>query len=145
MSDKASDSIVMDASPDEIMVVILDLEAYPEWSNDIKSVEVLSRDDQGRPLEAHFEADARVAQIDYTLRYDHDDPNGVSWTLTEGEVMRQLDGRYVLEAQGASTRVLYELEADIAIPVPGFLKKRATRTILDTGLKGLKKRVESLA
>lgn len=144
MSDKASDSVVINATPDQIMAVILDLEAYPAWSDDIKDVEVLSSDDEGRPVEAHFDVDARVAQIDYTLRYDHSPDNGVTWTLSEGDVLRQLDGEYILEPEGDATRVTYNLEADIAMPVPGFLKKRATRTILETGLKGLKRRVESL-
>lgn len=145
MSDQASDSVVIDAPPQEIMDVILDLEAYPEWSDDVKKVEILSRDDQGRPLDVAFQVDARVAVVDYTLRYDHDVPSGVQWNLIEGEVLHQLDGSYVLdELDNGSTRVTYALEADIAMPVPGFLKKRATKTILDTGLKGLKRRVESL-
>lgn len=144
MSNKASDSVVINASPDEIMAVILDLEAYPAWSDDVKHVEVLSTDDEGRPLEAHFDVDARVAEIDYTLRYDHSPSNGVTWSLSEGDVMRQLDGAYILEPQGDATLVTYTIEADISMPVPGFLKKRATRTILETGLSGLKRRVESL-
>lgn len=145
MSDQTSDSVVINATPEEIMVVILDLEAYPEWSDDIKAVEVLSRDDRDRPLEAHFDVDARVARVDYTLRYDHTPTDGVSWSLVEGDVLNQLDGRYLLEARDDhTTKVTYTLEADIAMPVPGFLKKRATRTILSTGLEGLAARVEAL-
>jgi len=144
MSEKASDSTVMHATPEQIMAVILDLEAYPEWSQEIKRVEVLSRDDEGRPIEAHFEADVRVAQIDYTLRYDHGTPDAVTWTLSQGDVLNQMDGAYVLHAQGDDTLVEYTLEADIAMPLPGFMKKRATKTILDTGLNGLRKRVQSL-
>lgn len=145
MGDQASDSVVINASPDAIMAVILDLEAYPEWSDDIKKVEVLSRDDRERPLEVAFDVDARVARVEYTLRYDHAMDNGVTWSLMEGEVLDQLDGSYVLAPQGDTTEVTYALEVDIAMPVPGFLKKRAAKTILDTGLKGLKRRVESLA
>lgn len=145
MGDQASDSVVINATPDEIMAVILDLEAYPEWSDDIKQVEVLSRDEQDRPLEVAFDVDARVARVEYTLRYDHATDNAVTWSLMEGEVLDQLDGSYVLAPQGATTEVTYALEVDIAMPVPGFLRKRAAKTILDTGLKGLKRRVESLA
>lgn len=144
MSDKASDSTVIRATSARILEVILDLEAYPEWSDDIKQVKVLSTDDNGRPIEAHFDADIRVAQIDYTLRYDLSEPNIVSWNLTQGDVLRQLDGQYRLQEQGDDTLVNYSLEVDITLPVPGFLKKRATKIILGTGLRGLKQRVESL-
>jgi ribosome-associated toxin RatA of RatAB toxin-antitoxin module len=144
MADQVSDSVVINATADQVMAVILDLEAYPSWSDDIKAVEVLSVDEHGRPIEAHFDVDARVAQVDYTLRYDHSRADGVSWTLSQGEVLRQLDGEYDLSEGPDGTVVVYTLAADIAIPVPGFLKKRATRTILDTGLRGLKRRVEAL-
>ncbi len=38
----------------------------------------------------------------------------------------------------------YSLEADVDIPLPGFMKKRAAKQILDQGLRGLKKRAESV-
>lgn len=144
MGEQASDSVVINAPPEAVMAVILDLEAYPLWSDDIKKVKVLSTDEQGRPASAMFDVDARVAQVNYTLEYDYESVDGVSWTLTAGDVLRKLDGRYELAATDAGTHVTYALEADIALPVPGFLKKRATKTILDTGLSGLKRRVESL-
>lgn len=143
MGQKVSDTVVIDATPDEVLAVILDLEAYPEWSQDVKSVQVVSSDDQGRPVDARFDVDARVAQVDYVLRYDYAGPADVQWSLLEGEVLRQLDGSYVLTEQGGGTHVTYALDVDISMPVPGFIKKRAARTILDTGLRGLKTRVES--
>ena len=143
MGQKVSDTVVIDATPDEVLAVILDLEAYPEWSDDVNRVDVVSTDDQGRPRDARFDVDARVAQVDYVLRYDYDGPADVQWSLLEGEVLRQLDGSYTLVDRDGSTHVTYALEVDISMPVPGFIKKRAARTILDTGLKGLKARVES--
>lgn len=142
MGQKVSDSVHIDATPDEVLAVILDLESYPEWSEDVKAVEVLSTDDQGRPDQAHFDVDARVAQVDYVLQYDYDSAPDVAWGLHSGEVLTQLDGAYVLEEMAGGTRVTYSLDVDIAMPVPGFLKKRAAKTILDTGLRGLKGRVE---
>ena len=42
MADRTESSIVIDAAPADVMAVIADLEAYPEWSSDVKTVEVLS-------------------------------------------------------------------------------------------------------
>lgn len=142
MGQKVSDSVHIDASHDQVLAVILDLEAYPEWSDDVKAVEVLETDDQGRPHLARFDVDARVAQVDYVLEYDYDDTPDVAWSLYSSEMLTQLDGEYHLEEQSGGTRVTYSLDVDIAMPVPGFLKKRAAKTILDTGLSGLKARVE---
>ena len=43
------------------------------------------------------------------------------------------------------TEVTYRLAVDISIPMIGMLKRKAEKVIIDTALKGLKKRVESLA
>ncbi len=141
MGERVSDSVTIRATSDEIMAVILDLEAYPQWAEGMKRVEVTERDAQGRPVLARFVVDARVAEIDYVLRYDHGGED-LTWTLEEGEVVRQLDGRYHIVEEGEQARVEYALEVDVTLPVPGFLKKRAAKVILDTGLRGLKQRVE---
>ena len=37
----------------------------------------------------------------------------------------------------------YRLAVDVSIPMIGMLKRKAEKVIIDTALKGLKKRVES--
>jgi len=44
-----SRGVVIEATPDEIMDVLFDLESMPEWSSAHQRVEILERDDQGRP------------------------------------------------------------------------------------------------
>lgn len=141
MGERVSDDVTIRATADEVMDVVLDLEAYPEWAEGMKQVQVTERDDQGRPVLARFVVDARVAEVDYVLRYDHSGDD-LTWVLEQGEVLRQLDGRYHLVEHDGVTDVAYSLEVDITLPVPGFLKKRAAKTILDTSLRGLKDRVE---
>ena len=52
------------------------------------------------------------------------------------------DGSYALtEAKGATT-VTYSLAVDLNIPMIGMLRRKAEKVIIDTALKGLKKRVE---
>ena len=41
--------VVIDARPDEIMDVLVDLESLTEWSSAHQKVEVLERDEHGRP------------------------------------------------------------------------------------------------
>lgn len=141
MGERVSDDVTIEATADQVMEVVLDLEAYPDWAEGMKQVEITERDDQGRPVLARFVVDARVAEIDYVLRYDHGGED-LTWTLEQGEVVRQLDGRYQLSERDGVTDVEYSLEVDITLPVPRFLKKRAAKTILDTSLRGLKQRVE---
>lgn len=142
MGQSANDQITIAAGPQAVTDVITDLEAYPEWADSHRDVTVLERDDQGRPFHARFTIDARVLEVWYTLEY-HYEPNRISWKLVEGEQISQLDGEYVLTPSNGTTRVDYHLEVDMDLPLPGFLKKRAAKTILGSALRGLKKRVES--
>ena len=145
MGQRVTDSITIVAPAETVFEVIIDLESYPQWVDGMLEAEVLSYDDEDRPSEARFRVDARIAEVTYTLAYRYDGLD-VRWSLVEGETLTQLDGAYELREDGEdATRVGYTLEADVDMPVPGFLKKRATRTILDQGLRGLKEQAEDRA
>lgn len=146
MAEKTQSSIAIDAAPAAIMDVIADLAAYPEWSDGIASVEVLSvYEDDNRPADARFVLDSGVIKDTYELEYDWSDAS-VTWHLTKGEVLTQLDGEYRLTANAdGSTTVAYSLEVDVKMPMLGMLKRKAEKVIVDTALKGLKQRVESTA
>jgi hypothetical protein len=148
MAEQTTSSIAVSASPEAVMSVIADFSAYPSWAQGVKRadpVEGTGRDPGGRPEEVYFELDASPIQDAYTLHYDWHGDDSVSWTLVEGRMLRAMDGAYELERRGADTEVTYRLAVDIAIPMIGMLKRKAEKVIIDTALKGLKKRVESLS
>ena len=144
MADQTESSIEINASPAEIMAVIADLAAYPEWSDGITSVEVLSvYEEDGRPADARFHLDSGPIRDDYELEYDWDGDTEVTWKLTKGDMVTAMDGMYRLTPSGDSTTVLYRLAVDVKIPMLGMIKRKAEKVIVDTALKGLKERVES--
>lgn len=144
MADQTTSSITIAAPPAEVMAVIADLEAYPEWTASVKEVEVLTvYEDDERPAEARFVLDAGAIKDTYTLSYEWDDDTEVRWTLVEGGLLRAMDGAYTLVDGGdGSTEVTYRLSVDISIPMLGLMKRKAEKVIIDTALKELKKRVE---
>jgi ribosome-associated toxin RatA of RatAB toxin-antitoxin module len=141
---RVSETTTIAAPAATVLAVITDLDSYPEWAEGVLETEVLARDDQDRPDRARFRLDAKVAEVRYTLQYRYTEDT-VSWTLLEGDTISQLDGRYELTPDGDGTSVRYDLEADVDMPLPGFLKKRAAKQILEQGLEGLKRRAESRA
>ncbi len=147
MAEQTESSIVIDASPAAIMAVIADLPAYPQWSDGITSVTILSvYEDDNRPADARFTLSSGAIKDTYELEYDWDGDRKVTWTLTKGDMLTALDGEYALsDAGGGSTTVHYRLSVDVKIPMIGMIKRKAEKVIVDTALKGLKKRVESLA
>jgi len=144
MADQTESSIDIDASPAEIMAVIADLPAYPEWSEGITSIEVLSVYEQdGRPADARFHLDSGPIRDTYELEYDWDGDSKVTWKLTNGDMVTAMDGMYELVANGGTTTVKYRLAVDVKIPMLGMIKRKAEKVIVETALKGLKERVES--
>ena len=147
MADRTVASIVVNAAPAAVMAVIADVRKYPEWSDGVKSVTVLTEYEDGRPADARFVVDAGAIKDTYELEYDWaDDDSSVSWTLTTGQMLKALDGVYELSgpAEGPTT-VVYKLSVDVSIPMIGMIKRKAEKVIVDTALRGLKERVEGTA
>ena len=143
MAERTESSIVINAAPGQVMAVIADIASYPQWSDGVKSVEVLAEYEDGRPADARFVVDAGAIKDTYELEYDWDDDRSVSWRLTTGIMLKALDGVYRLEANGdGTTTVLYQLAVDVSIPMIGLIKRKAEKVIIDTALRGLKERVE---
>ena len=147
MADRTESSIVIDAPPGEVLDVIADFEAYPEWAGEVKAVRVLAEEGDGWADQVEFTLDAGAIKDTYVLDYEWDvveDGTGVvSWTLVSAKVLKAMDGSYALAAQGSSTKVTYRLAVDVKIPMIGLLKRKAEKVIIDTALKELKKRVEA--
>jgi ribosome-associated toxin RatA of RatAB toxin-antitoxin module len=143
MADQASSSITINAKPADIMGVIADFPAYPDWAGFIKKAEVVEESDDGRARHVHFVLDAGVIKDDYVLEYEWDDDSKVSWHLVKGGVLKGMDGTYALsDAGGGATKVDYRLAVDLKIPMIGLIRRKAEKVIIDTALKELKKRVE---
>jgi ribosome-associated toxin RatA of RatAB toxin-antitoxin module len=148
MSEQATERTVISAPAALCYEVAADVERYPEWAKDVKDATVVSRDDEGRPLDVAFRTAAMGRSTRYTLRYDYSEaPGRLSWKLVEGDLTTTLDGAYRFNPAGddeSSTEVEYTLEVDLVVPLPGFVKRRAEAKILRTALPELKARVESL-
>lgn len=145
MSESVRESVVVAADPDTIMDVIADFEAYPEWQEAFKEVEILETDDDGWATKVAFVLDAKLLRTSYTLAYRYTDTS-MHWTLVEGEQVRALDGSYELTDLGdGTTRVTYELAVEPAFSVPKLLRRQAAQRVVDGALHDLAQRVEALS
>jgi ribosome-associated toxin RatA of RatAB toxin-antitoxin module len=142
MAEQSTQSITVDAPAAEVMAVIADFPAYPQWVSAAKTVEVLEAGEDGRARQVHFVIDAGAIRDDYVLDYTWDGDRKVSWTLVRGQMMKRQEGSYTLVESGGSTDVRYAITIDLSVPMLGMIKRKAEKVILDTALKELKKRVE---
>ncbi|MGA8254971.1 MAG: SRPBCC family protein [Nocardioides sp.] len=148
MAEQTTSTIVVEAAPAPVMGVIADFAAYPVWAKGVKTADVVavySGEQDDRAREVFFELDVAPVKDEYTLAYQWDGDRQVTWTLVQGKMLRALDGAYVLRDLGdGRTEVTYRLALDVAIPMIGMIKRKGEKILIDTALKGLKQRVESL-
>jgi polyketide cyclase/dehydrase/lipid transport protein len=134
------------APPADVMAVIADFAAYPQWASAVRAAETLGETAGGRANRVRFTLDAGVVKDTYVLGYDWDGDAGVRWHLAEpGSVISGMSGGYALADRAGATEATYDLEVDLRIPMPGMVKRRAEKIIIDTALKGLKNRAERLS
>ena len=150
-ADRASASTIVAAPRATVMAVIADFPAYPEWAGAVRSAEVTepagpgTGSPDGRARRVRFELDAGVLKDSYVLAYEWDGDTQVRWELAEaGSVISAMDGCYRLADAAGGTEVTYELAVNVKIPMIGMLKRKAEKMIIDTALKELKKRAESM-
>jgi ribosome-associated toxin RatA of RatAB toxin-antitoxin module len=142
MADQTTSTIVIEAAPSAVMAVIADFKSYPAWAKGMQEVSVVETGVDGRAEQVRFVLDVAPIKDEYTLAYDWDDDRQVSWSLVKGNLLRSMDGAYVLRDLGGRTEVTYRLALDLSIPLIGMLKRKGEKVLIDTALRGLKQRVE---
>jgi carbon monoxide dehydrogenase subunit G len=148
MADTSTQSIRVAAPPARVAAVICDFPRYPEWAGAMKEVEVVEEYEDGYAARVRFVLDAGVMTDDYTLEYAYaDDLSRIEWELVApSKTQKSQRGSYDLVDEGdGTTTVTYTLEVELSIGMLGMFRRKAEKMIMDTALRELKRRVESLA
>jgi len=147
VAEETSEEVTISAPRELCWQIVTDFERYPEWVPDLRSVEVRERDERDRPKVVAFRAAAFGRSTSYTLSYDLSEaPARLSWVEVEGDITDRLDGSYELqEHDQGETVVIYRLAAELKVPLPAFVKRRAEGRIVSSALRQLKARAEALA
>jgi uncharacterized membrane protein len=144
MAESASQTITIDAPLDRVYTIATDFASYPDWAKDLKDAVVRERDEQGRATEVEYRASALGRSTHYTLQYDYSQaPSTLAWTMVKGDIQRSIEGAYrFASTDDGGTLVQYDLAIELVVPLPGFVKRRAERRILNA-IKEMKAFAES--
>ena len=147
MAEEVVERVVVRAPLKRCYEVVSQIDGYAEWVPHMREVEVLDRDRKKRPKRVAFKVGAFGRSTSYTLDYDYSSaPRGLSWVQVDGDLMSKLDGSYAFdELSDGSTEVTYRLKAELKVPLPGFVKKRAESLGMYAAMTDLKTRAEALA
>jgi ribosome-associated toxin RatA of RatAB toxin-antitoxin module len=143
VTQRATESTLVNAPPAVVYGVVTDFEHYMDWVGDLKRIDVLERDADGRPLEVEFRAAAFGRSTTYTLHYDYSRaPDVLMWHQSRGDLTSTLNGQYRFEPAPGGTLLTYDLEVEMSVPIPSFIKSRAAHRIQDQALRELKSQAE---
>jgi ribosome-associated toxin RatA of RatAB toxin-antitoxin module len=138
----ASRSILIDAPIETVFGIITDYEKYPEFLSEVKAIRVSQRLEG----EAVVQHEVNVLKtIRYTLKLKEEKPRRVSWSLIEGELMRENRGSWLLEPEGKQTRATYSIEMTLGPLVPKAIVNALVDSSLPKMLESFKKRAEGKA
>jgi ribosome-associated toxin RatA of RatAB toxin-antitoxin module len=140
MAVKDSREVVIEATPEEILDVIADVESTPTWSPQFQKSEIIDTYDDGRPRQARMTVKAAGLTDEQVIEYTWTDTS-VSWTLVSAGQLKAQDAKYTLTPEGDKTRVRFDMSVDPSVPLPGFLLKRTLKGGMETATDGLRKQV----
>ena len=143
MAANDSREVTIEATPEEILDVIADVDSAPEWSPQYQSAEVLETYKDGRPKRVKMKIKAAGLTDDMEVEYSWGE-NTAGWSLITSGQLKAQNATYTLTPAGDKTKVRFDLEVDPAIPIPGFLLKRTLKGAMETATDGLRKQVLKL-
>ena len=136
----------IDAPLERCYELAADVDHIAEWQDGVERVEILERDGQGRALVAKISTDAKVRTVATTVRFSYDEPRGLSWKQTKGD-LKTLDGEWAFEDLGGGrTKATYHLIGDpgrmLGMLIRGPVEGRIRELLVGDRPDQLKRRAE---
>ena len=145
MADTATEIITIDAPPEQVWDIAVDIANYPSGrttSRTSRSTAPTTR--AGRPRSSSGHRPSAAAPTTRSPTTTSAAPKRLGWTHGAAATSSaRSTALFTFEpTEIGGTLVRYDLEIDLAIPLPGFVKRRAEVRILNT-VRELKVRAEA--
>ncbi len=120
------------------MEALSDIGVLTEWSPMHKKIEVLDYYPDGRPH--HVKATVKIlGLVDNEILEYHWGPDWVVWDAKATFQQHGQHIEYSVKPEGVDkARVRFDVTVEPSGPIPGFIVKRATKTVLDAATEGLR-------
>jgi ribosome-associated toxin RatA of RatAB toxin-antitoxin module len=124
--------VVDRATPAEIFAVVTDFPAYPRLFPELTATRVLS--EAGDVKRVEFRAQV-VMPVRYVLDLACDAATPkIDWTFVEGEIVTGSVGGWRFAALGSGTALDYRVALDVKAPLPGFVLRKVTDTLVSASI-----------
>jgi len=129
---------------DHVFAIVADIERVPLWQPDIKALEIIERDTDGRAVLVNTELETVIRRTQAVLRFSFVEPHSVSWVMEEGDA-KSFEGGWSLAAlDGARTRVDYAVTIDLGRGF-GMLVRGPAKALAGAAVSSMPKKLKAFA
>jgi uncharacterized membrane protein len=144
---EGSRTVEIEAPVDRCWEIAADIENAPNWQDNLREVDVLERDEEGRALVCETLSHTKVKDVRGQLRFSYSAYDAIDWEQEKGE-LKSLHGSWRFEELGHErTRATYALEVDpgrvLGMLLRGPVQDRVRDMLLNGFAEGLKEEAES--
>lgn len=129
----------------KLLQVITQYEHYPQFVEGCEAVQI-SQAPGSDAVRVVYQVSVMSQDVQYTLDHRHDLKTGrVEWELVESNFFKKNSGSWQVRAAGAGkSDVLYSLDVEFKVPVPGFILNRLIKGSLPGMVRSFEKRAKSV-
>ena len=140
-----SKTVEVNAGAAEILGIVADFEAYPQWNDEVKAVYILARYDDGRPSQLRIDTEIQGHQGTFIQAVYYPGPAQIQTVMQQGELFTKQHQLFSVVEMGPSSLLTVDLDVETSVAVPAMMVKKLVNDALDHLAGNLKGRAEQLA
>ena len=140
-----SKTVEIAATPETILSIVADFEAYPQWNEEIKGCWVLARYDDGRPSQLRLDVAVQGMDGSYICAVYYPSPAEIYTVLQQGDLFSKQQQNFSVVPMGATSLLTVDFDVETKQAIPKAMVKKVVSDALDYLADNLKKRAEQLS
>jgi ribosome-associated toxin RatA of RatAB toxin-antitoxin module len=140
-----SKTVEVAATPETIMSIVSDFEAYPQWNDEVKGCWVLARYNDGRPSQLRLDVQVQGMDGSYICAVYYPSPVEIYTVLQQGDLFSRQQQNFSVVGLGATSLLTVDLDVETNIAIPKTMLRKVVDDALGYLADNLKKRAEQLS
>lgn len=140
-----SKTVEVNADAAAILGIVADFEAYPQWNDEVKSVHILARYNDGRPSQLRIDTEIQGQQLTYIQAVYYPGPAQIQTVMQQGDLFAKQHQLFSVVEMGPLSLLTVDMDVETSVPgVPALMVKKLVNDALDHLAGNLKDRAEHL-
>ncbi|OBG85172.1 cyclase [Mycobacterium sp. E802] len=141
-----SKTVEVEAPAEQIMAIVADFEAYPQWNPEIKGCWILARYDDGRPSQLRLDVEIQGQSGVFINAVYYPAESQIYTVLQQGDHFTKQEQRFSVIPLGPNSTLLQvDMDVEVKLPIPAMMVKKLIGDTLEHLTKALIERVQQLS